>query len=351
MPNEVSIYEPRTMGRIVEKLPPVRTFFRDTFFRREETFNTESVDVDFVKGTRKVAPFVHRIIGGKTVPNTGYETKTYKPPLVAPDKITTVDDLLKRRPGESLVSGRSPAERAVLKMSDDFRELRDMISRREELMCVQSIFTGKIPIIGEGLNEVIDFGFTNTEVISAATKKWSNAGSDPIGDLKRWHKQVQKTGFTNCNACVMADDVATAFVGHEKVQKVLDVRNYNLAVIQPRQLPNGVTYVGTIHELGMDIYTYNEWYLDDWTDPETPEEKPLVPNGMLAMLSTNANYSMYYGAITLIDEGTKEFKTVEGKYVPDTWVKRKPARRFLQLQSAPLSVPHDVDSWFTAKVL
>lgn len=351
MPNEVSIYEPRTMGRIVEKLPPVRTFFRDTFFRREETFNTESVDVDFVKGTRKVAPFVHRIIGGKTVPNTGYETKTYKPPLVAPDKITTVDDLLKRRPGESLVSGKSPAERAVLKMSDDFRELRDMISRREELMCVQSIFTGKIPIIGEGLNEVIDFGFTNTEVISAATKKWSNAGSDPIGDLKRWHKQVQKTGFTNCNACVMADDVATVFVGHEKVQKVLDVRNYNLAVIQPRQLPNGVTYVGTIHELGMDIYTYNEWYLDDWTDPETPEEKPLVPNGMLAMLSTNANYSMYYGAITLIDEGTKEFKTVEGKYVPDTWVKRKPARRFLQLQSAPLSVPHDVDSWFTAKVL
>lgn len=351
MPNEVSIYEPRTMGRIVEKLPPVRTFFRDTFFRREETFNTESVDVDFVKGTRKVAPYVHRIIGGKTVPNTGYETKTYKPPLVAPDKITTVDDLLKRRPGESLVSGRSPAERAVLKMSDDFRELRDMISRREELMCVQSIFTGKIPIIGEGLNEVIDFGFTNTEIISTATKKWSNAGSDPIGDLKRWHKQVQKTGFTNCNACVMADDVATAFVGHEKVQKVLDVRNYNLAVIQPRQLPNGVTYVGTIHEIGMDVYTYNEWYLDDWTDPETPEEKPLVPDGMLAMLSTNANYSMYYGAITLIDEGTKEFKTVEGKYVPDTWVKRKPARRFLQLQSAPLSVPHDVDSWFTAKVL
>lgn len=351
MPNEVSIYEPRTMGRIVEKLPPVRTFFRDTFFRREETFNTETVDVDFVKGTRKVAPFVHRIIGGKTVPNTGYETKTYKPPLVAPDKITTVDDLLKRRPGESLVSGRSPAERAVLKMSDDFRELRDMISRREELMCVQSIFTGKIPIIGEGLNEVIDFGFTNTETISTATKKWSNAGSDPIGDLKRWHKQVQKTGFTNCNACVMADDVATAFVGHEKVQKVLDVRNYNLAVIQPRQLPNGVTYVGTIHELGMDVYTYNEWYLDDWTDPKKPEEKPLVPDGMLAMLSTNANYSMYYGAITLIDEGTKEFKTVEGKYVPDTWVKRKPARRFLQLQSAPLSVPHDVDSWFTAKVL
>lgn len=353
MANEVSIYEPRTMGRVVSKLPPVRTFFRSTFFRHEETFVTKNVDVDFVKGSRKVAPFVHRVIGGKTVPNTGYETKTYTPPLVAPDKITTVDDLLNRQPGESLVSGRTPAERAVLKMSSDFAELRDMIARREELMCVQSIFTGTIPIIGEGLNEIIDFGFTNKEAITTAAKKWSSASSDPIADLKRWHKTVQQRGFINCDMCIMADDAATAFVNHEKVQKVLDVKNYNLAVIQPKQLPNGVTYIGTIHELGLDIYTYNEWYLDDWTDPDPKKavEKPMVPDGTLALLSSNANYSMYYGAITLIDEATKNFRTVEGKYVPDTWTKRKPARRFLQLQSAPLSVPHDVESWFVATVL
>jgi hypothetical protein len=351
MANEVSIYQPRTMGRIVEKLPPVHKFFRNTFFKHEETFTTEKVDVDFVKGSRKVAPFVHRVIGGKTVPNTGYETKTYTPPLVAPDKITTVDDLLHRQPGESLVSGRTPAERAVLKMARDFTELQDMIGRREELMCVQTIFTGAIPIIGEGLNEIIDFGFTNREEITTASKKWSNAASDPIADLKRWHKTVQKTGFTNCDMCIMSDDVATAFVNHEKVQKVLDVKNYNLAIIQPKQLPDGVTYIGTIHELGIDIYTYNEWYLDDWTDAAKPEEKPLVPEGELVLISSNADYSMYYGAITLIDEATKEFRTVEGKYVPDTWVKRKPARRFLQLSSAPLSVPHEVDSWFVAKVI
>lgn len=228
-----------------------------------------------------------------------------------------------------------------------------MITRREELMCVQSIFMGKIPIIGEGLNEVIDFKFTNREEITTATKKWTNAASDPIADLKRWHKKVQQTGFTNCDMCIMSDDVAAAFIKHEKVKDLLDVKNYHLAVIQPRQLPNGVTYIGTIHELGLDIYTYNEWYLDDWTDPDPKKatEKPLVPEGELVLISSNANYSMYYGAITLIDENTKEFRTVEGKYVPDTWVKRKPARRFLQLSSAPLSVPHDVDSWFVAKVL
>ncbi|MBQ0067551.1 MAG: major capsid protein [Phascolarctobacterium sp.] len=348
MANEVSIYEPRTMGRVVQKLPPVRTFFRSTFFRHEETFVTKSVDVDFRKGSRKVAPYVSRLIGGKVVPNTGYETKTYTPPLVAPEKVTTVDDLLTRRPGESIYSGRTPAERAVLKMSDDFNELREQITRREELMCAQAIFTGKIPIIGDGVNEEIDFQFTNKETISTATKKWTNAASDPIADLKRWHETVQKKGFVNCDICVMGADVVNAFVNHEKVQKMLDVKNYNLAVIQPKQLPNGVTYIGTIHELGLDIYKYNEWYLDDWTNPEQPEDKPLVPVNSLALLSTSADYSMYYGAITLIEEPNGNFRTVEGKYVPDTWTKRKPARRFLNLSSAPLCVPHDVDSWFVA---
>ena len=351
MAETVSIYEPRTMGRVVTKLPPVHTFFRSTFFKNEETFVTKEVDVDFVKGSRKIAPYVHPVIGGKTVANTGYETKRYTPPMVAPDKVTTVDDLLKRLPGESIVSGRSPAERAVLKMSSDFSELRDMITRREELMCVQSIFMGRIPIIGEGLNEVIDFQFTNREVITTAAKKWTGKDSDPIADLKRWHKRVQKKGLTNCDMCIMSDDVATVFINHEKVKNLLDIKNYHLAVIQPRQLPGGVTYIGTINELGLDIYTYNEWYLDDWTDPENATEKPLVPEGELVLISSHANYSMYYGAITLVDENTKAFRTVEGKYVPDTWVKRKPARRFLQLSSAPLSVPHDVDSWFVAKVI
>lgn len=350
MPNEISIYEPRTMGRIVEKLPPARTFFRKNFFKNEETFATKKVDVDFVKGARKVAPFVHRVIGGKTVPNTGYRTETYTPPLVAPNKVTTADQLMDRLPGESIASARTPAERAVLKAAKDFRELHQMIERREELMCVQSIFTGKIPIIGEGLNEVIDFGFTNKEEITTTTKKWTNAASDPIADLRRWHKKVQQTGFTNCDICIMSDGVATAFMTHDKVKSLLDVRNYNLAIIQPKQLPDGVTYIGTIHELGLDIYTYNEWYLDDWTN-EKEEEKPLVPEGMLALMSSRVSYSMYYGAITLIDKDTENFRTVEGKYVPDTWIVRSPAKRFLQLNSAPICVPHDVDSWFVAKVL
>lgn len=347
-----SIYDPRTMGEVVRRNPPVRTFLKSTFFKKVKTFDTQSVDVDFKKGSRKLAPFVSRRVGGKIVPNTGYSTKTYTPPYVAPEKVTTIDDLLKRAPGESLVDGLSPADRAVRKMSEDFIDLDEMITRREEWMSAQAIFTGVIPVIGEGVDDEIDFNFTHKETLTG-TKKWNAKDADILGDLKRWRRIVQIEGFVNPNVLIVADDVADVMLNNEKFKSLLDVRRYDLATIKPRELPNGATYIGTIPLLGMDIYSYNEWYLDDWSDPKKPENRPLVPDGTVALLSTAAEYAIYYGAITIMkgsDENAK-FITTAGARVPDTYTKRKPARRFLQLNAAPLPVPQEVDSWFVAKVL
>lgn len=348
----ISIYDPRTMGKLVERMPRVHTFIKDTFFGNTETFDTQKVEVDFKKGNRQLAPFVHKKIGGATIDNEGYQTNIYEPPLVAPNKITTVDDILKRTPGESLYNGKSPNQRAIEKMQSDFTELDEMITRREEWMCCQSLFTGKIPILdekGKAIQAEIDFNFTNKVVLKDA-EKWNKTQGGKIKRLKAWRKQVQKTGFVNCNVCIMGDEALEAFIMDEEVQKLLDVERYDLAVIKPRELPNGVTYIGTIQGEGMDIYSYNEWFLDNWTNKEKPENKPLVPTNAVVLLSTEATYSMYYGAVGIVDEAGKTIAVVEGSRIPEQWVERRPARRFLQLSSAPLCVPHEVDSWFVATV-
>lgn len=348
----ISIYDPRTMGKLVERMPKVQTFIKSTFFRNVETFDTQKIDVDFKKGNRQLAPFVHKKIGGVTIDNEGYETNTYEPPLVAPNKITTVDDILKRTPGESLYGGKSPNQRAVEKMQRDFTELDEMITRREEWMCCQALFTGKIPILDKGGKELqaeIDFQFTNKVTLSGANA-WNKKTGGKIKQLKEWRKQVQKTGFVNCNICIMGDEALEAFIMDEEVQKLLDVERYDLAVIKPRELPNGVTYIGTIQGEGMDIYSYNEWFLDNWTNKDKPENKPLVPTNAVALLSTEANYSMYYGGVGVVDESGKTIAVVEGSRIPEQWVERRPPRRFLQLNSAPLCVPHEVDSWYVATV-
>lgn len=348
----ISIYDPRTMGKLIERMPRVHTFIKDTFFKNTETFDTQRVDVDFKKGNRQLAPFVHRKIGGVTIENEGFQTNTYEPPLVAPNTITTVDDILKRTPGESLYNGKSPDQRAIEKMQRDFTKLDETITRREEWMCCQALFTGKIPILdknGKAIQEEIDFQFTNKTTLKTA-ESWNTKKGGKIEQLKEWREQVQKTGFVNCNICLMGKQAMAAFLQDEEVQKMLDVRHYEVAVIAPRELPNGATYIGTIHEIAMDIYTYNEWYLDDWTNKNKPEEKPLLPANIVALLSTEAEYSMYYGAVGIVDEAGKTISVVEGVRVPEQWVERRPARRFLQLSSAPLCVPHEVDSWFVATV-
>lgn len=57
-----------------------------------------------------------------------------------------------------------------------------------------------------------------------------------------------------------------------------------------------------------------------------------------------------YGAVGVTDEAGKTIEVVEGSRIPEQWVERRPPRRFLQLNSAPLCVPHEVDSWYVATV-
>ena len=35
----ISIYDPRTMGKLVERMPKVQTFIKSTFFRNVETLS------------------------------------------------------------------------------------------------------------------------------------------------------------------------------------------------------------------------------------------------------------------------------------------------------------------------
>ena len=39
----ISIYDPRTMGKLVERMPKVQTFIKSTFFRNVETFDTQKI--------------------------------------------------------------------------------------------------------------------------------------------------------------------------------------------------------------------------------------------------------------------------------------------------------------------
>lgn len=350
MANEINIYQPRYLAEVVRQTPPVRTFFKDTFFTNVKPFTTERVDIDIVKGDRRMAAFVHPRAGGQVLESSGYKTESYAPPLVNPYDVTTADQLMTRLPGEDIYSGMTPAQRAAQKLTEEYNRLNDATTRREEWMAVQAIVTGQIPVVGKGVNEVIDFGFTNTETLTG-TARWGQSGAKVLDNLDDWVEKTLTNGFANVDMAIFGKSALRAFLADENVQKQLDNRRIEMGIISPRDLPNGVRYIGHLNKPSLDIYEYGEVYYDDWTDPDNPETKPLIPANKVVLIASNPNYMMAYGACTYIEDASQQWVTAQTARLLRSYVEHHPDRRMIELQAHPLPIPDRADSWLVATVM
>ncbi|MBG6243285.1 MAG: major capsid protein [Candidatus Symbiopectobacterium sp. Dall1.0] len=347
MPN-IDIFERRTMLEpIVQNFKP-RRFLLRTFFPGVATFNTRKVDLDFVRGGRTMAPFVGKGYGSKTVERRGFETRTLEPSLVAPDLATTAEDLLNRLPGENIYDSKSPQERAAEQLGKDLADLDEMVNRREEWMCSQALFSGRVDMVGEGVNDSVYYWPENAAdqpcVELTGADLWSASTSDPLVNVRHWKRKVSlSSGFTP-RVVVMGAKVVDAFVANEAISKYLDNRRKELGRIEPKDLEEGVTFYGHIE--GVDFYGYDELVLNDTSG----KMEPLVPEDKL-LLGAPGRGKMLYGAVPLADEAEKAFTVVESPRVPDTWVSRKPEGRFVAMKSAPLPNPGVADAYLVAKVV
>ena len=278
----------------------------------------------------------------------GYQTESFTPPLINPLTVTTANDALERMPGEDLYSGMTPEERAAKQLIEDYQRLNDAATRREEWMAVRTIMDGQIPVVGPGVNKVIDFGFTN-KVKLEGTKKWGASAAKPLDDLEDWVDQVLENGFANVDHVVMGKTALRNFLADTNVQNMLDNRRIELGIINPKDLPNGARYIRHLSKPSLDIYTYGEVYLDDWTDPSAPVTKRLVDDNKIALLPSNPNFMRAYGLTSYIDD-TKRTITAQTNRLLRTYVKHGPDRMILELQTRPLTIPDKVDSWLVAEV-
>lgn len=343
-----NLFTTRTLMGVVKLVKPSKKFLTNTFFKKTNPIITPTIDIDLVKGKRKLAPFVSQRIGSSTVGTEGFTTQTYKPPMVAPDFPFTGEDLQVRLPGENIYSGNSPDDRLAVLILNKLQEFDEMISRREEWMVAQALTTGKIPVKGEGIDQLIDFSFTNKETL-ATKAKWNYKASDytgnPIATLKKWKRTLAQAGFTPTHV-IMDTDSSDAFLAHPEVVKYFNTASANFGTFAPRAVDaDGTTFICHINEIGLDVYSYEEWYID----PTDDTEKPIIPSGTVIMASSNSNstgFTMAYASIIDVNHGTSNLARV-----PKSWMQEKPSVRYLALQSRPLPIPTMVDSWFVGTVL
>lgn len=332
-------YTTREMMEAYDQTPPVRSFLQKTFFPGEQTHVTEKVEFDVRKGKRIMAPFVSPRKGGKVISRQGWKTNQFSTPKIAPERPLTVDDISSRAIGENIYSQRTPEEREDELLAKDLTDLEESIDRRKEWMCRQILFEGKLDVIDEeeGLDFQIDFGFTNI-VVLGNDEQWTLATVNPLPLFRRLRKKIIKDTGRAPDIAIFSSDVIEDFIMNTFVIKAMDVLNMKNVVIEPRVVDPALTFYGRIAELDMDIYTYDEWFLND-----DGEEEALIPPGTVLMGHSTGEGQIEYGLVTQMED--KKFQSYEGRLVPKVWADEKDEVKKVRLTSRPLPRPFDVESW------
>lgn len=340
------LYTPQKLAAALKQKPTPKQFFHKTFFRHNTFHTTESVSFDIVKGKRKIAAVVNPIHDGVVVERSGYDTKNTKPAYTKEMRILRPQDTQIRLPGEVPFQPMEPRERAGIIAGEDLAELDDRIVRLEEKMCAEALLTGKVTVKGKGWNAQVDFGYKvgENKIVLSGSSAWNNTStSDPMKDIDDWRRMiVQRCGIQPTH-CIVSSDVAWAIIDNAKAQKRLDIRRYEMGMIDPKNLPEGVSYIGELMLPSgvVSLYIYEEWYEDE----ETGLEIPLMPNGKVLLGSTQARCEYHYGMIQNLNSlnATNRF--------PSSWLKDNGSARFIQLESAPMPNIYQVDAFLVADVM
>lgn len=348
---DLNIYKTTTMLQAVQKMLPLRKFFTSTFFPGVNTFVTEDVLFDYKKGKRPMAPFVAPRVGGITVARDGYKTKKYTAPKIAPQRVLTVDDLVTRGIGENVFSQQTPAQRQAQLLGTDLSELDDMISRRLEWMARELLLGNPIVVKGfidkldsEYIEDEIDFGFTNKTVLTS-TAKWNDAGSSSkkYDQLKQWRLNVIKSSGSAPTMAIFGQGAWREFAADPEIKEMLNQQNATIALMHPSVIDEALTYCGKLPGLGLELYTYDDWFIDD-----AGVEQPFIPDDHVILCKQNLG-SFSYGAVTQM-EADGQFHTYQGAKIPKSWSDQNADARMIRLTSRPIPIPSDVDGWYVAKV-
>jgi hypothetical protein len=335
------MYDSRAMLVALEEMFPPRTFLRDTFYRNTRTFTTKDVDIDIVKGGRRVAVYVSPRDKGHVNDRKGFETKTYEAPYIKEQKVITPIDLFSRGPGANIYDPQGPQARAAKALQDDLVELDEMVTRAEEIQACQGMFSGAITVRD---GNTISFGLDATHNLAsgAGHTLWASISKEPLlKQLRGWRRQlVRDSGFAPTDI-ILGSDAADAFLKAVDPDSGSGLSNLRVdrGQITPSLMPNGVTYLGYFKELGCDIWSYDEYYHNG------SQTVAMVPEKKMWMGSRNARFDRLYGVI----------QDMEALYAvprfPRSWLEKNPSARMVEVQSAPLLIPHQVDSFMVAAVL
>lgn len=348
----INLDDTRTLLGVVERSFKPTTTLVDTFFPEVRTFVTETVEMEYRKGTRKLAPFVVPGTKGVNVSRGGSQLRVYKAPLMKPKRVIEASDIMRRGFGETVYSQRTPAERAQELRARDMAELVDTIARSEEWMSAQVLINGSCQIKGyadDGKTELIDTltfeGFDNKITISDNT--WDKTDTaNPYNDMGDLSQTIRSKAGIVPTVAICGADVVPYLLNNQILRDYMMVPsrdNLALLSVQPRLVRPELMRVGYISALNLDIYAYDGGYED-----ENGEFTPYIPANHM-IIGVPGRGKRLYGAVTQL-EADRQYHTYEGQYIPKVTVDLESDTSSLAMSCRCVVCPEWMDDWGVLKV-
>ncbi len=336
----MDIFSTAVLARVVAELPAPAPFFLNSFFPAVQTETSEEIHFDIDQGRRRLAPFVSPIVAGKVVRSKGYTTQVFTPAYVKDKRVFDANRPFKRAIGERIGGDMAPAQRLQAMLGSELMDQLGMLTRRQEVMAVEALRTGKLVISGDDYPTAeLDFG-RHADLTKAltTTARWGESGVSPLADVQAWSLLVTQHSGAAANVVVMDIKAWQLFSADAQVQKLLD-RFRGKDAMNPTVIGEGGRYMGSIGDL--DIYVHVGWY----EHPGTGATTAYLPDHTVLITSPDLEGVRAYGAIRDEEAGFQALP-----FFSKSWVEKDPAVRYLLMQSAPLPVPYRINASFCATV-
>ena len=336
----------------IEQIKPPASFLADTFFpNKMPTAMTSYVAVEYKKEGRLLAPYVVKGSRGVNINRSTSKVNMYAPPMVAPRRVISPEDVELRAFGETPVfSTVTPAQRAAQMQANDLVELQRMIVNRKNKMAADILTNGATTIKGYAddgqvvIEDEIKFDWNGKITI---TTDWDQAGATIYADIKNASEKIEEDTGVTPTVMICGKNIEKYILDNTEIFKWLNVpnaQNFSLMSIQPRIVSPQVRRIGIIQSLNLEIYSYAETYTDDdgqvknFLDPDT------------VIIGIPGRGKELTGAITLLQQGAGNYQTYAAPLVPVYTADYLSQQLTLTLYSRFLLVPSVIDDFCSIKV-
>jgi len=340
-----------TLIQAIEQIKAPSTYLVDTFFPNKMPVSlTTKVAVEFMKGKRKLAPYIVKGSGGITVGREIANANYYSAPMIGAKRIITVEDLEQRQFGEQPVFSQvTPAERAAELQARDLVYLQNLIYNRMNKMAADILTAGQVEIKGYAddgstvREETIDFQFTGNKTPATL---WNNNASKILEDLTAYCDEIAEESGELPDIMVCGANVEKYLLANKQLCDMLMISNRSnltVASLNPHYTAPQARYLGYINSLGLEVYSYLEKYFDD----ETNQAVPFIPANSVILAKAKKGKQLF-GAVTLADKNAG-FQTYSTELVPRYLISEENNQTSLSMFSRCLLVPDEVSSWIHIK--